>query len=520
MKMFRNGYWQKLVILFDLLVQLAIIVLFCYYFLSGFLNSQWAFVFIIVIFLVDFGLMVYIVNSRSENEYKIVWLVFVGGIPFIGPVFYLLFAHKIRTKKQNQYLHSYFSLLRHDSSLPEVKAKLRKESESGYAICNFIEKSSDSDVFSNSKVEYFPLGDYAFPAILRELRAAKHFIYLEYFIVKPGEFWDDVLSILLEKKNLGVDVKIIYDDIGNLGATPIHYERKLRKLGLDVRVYSHIKPFLDIRMNNRDHRKIMVIDGHTAFTGGINLADEYINVGSKFGQWKDNCIMVKGKAVYGYTLLFLANYKTSFNHKYVVDFDAIAPEKNIDEAGGFPVSDGFVQPYGDLPYADYTVGEDAYISLLSKAKRYVYISTPYLLLDEKLRSAIQVAATSGVDVRLLVPGIPDKKAVYQLTQSNYGPLLEKGVRIYEYTPGFVHQKMFVSDDELAIVGTINLDYRSLYLHMENGTLLIGCHCIGGMKRDFVDSFALSHEVSLGEFNKRKKRKWLLWALLKLVGPLL
>lgn len=520
MKMFRNGYWQKAVIILSLLVQLTLIVSFLYVLANGLLASGWSNTFIVLAFLFEVGTIIFAVNMSSSNEYKIAWVVVMACLPLIGVVFYLLFAHKLRTKKEHETLTRYYAMLKVDPSSAETKRKLLAFDEDSARISEYIEQASNEGVYSNTAVSYFPLGDLAFPVMMEELQKARHYIFLEYFILTPGKFWDSILEVLKAKVQEGVDVRVVYDDVGNLGNTPVRYWEKLRSYGIKAYAFARIKPILDIRMNNRDHRKILVIDGHTGFTGGINLADEYINEKPRFGHWKDNAIMLKGKGVYGLTLLFLANWATNFESKTAIDYDYYRPEYYIEEVGGFPASDGFVQIYGDMPFSDDDVGVGAYLSVLGKANHYCYISTPYLILDEKMSHLIKVAALQSVDVRLLVPGIPDKKQVFQLTRANYGFLLHSGVRIYEYTPGFVHQKMFVSDDIRATEGTINLDYRSLYLHLENGAFLVNCKAISAMKQDFLDSIAVSHEVTLAEWEGWNKKKCVLWALLKLVAPLL
>jgi cardiolipin synthase len=520
MKMFRNGFWQKLILILAILVELGILITFFYYFANGILKSAYALTFIVVLWLFSLGLGIFIINSKAEDSYKIAWIFFVAGIPLIGPAFYLLFAHKMRTKKQSRHLELYFSALRKEKTTPEVEKKLEAFSPDCAALAHYIEKASDGAIYENTSVEYFSLGDGALSAMADEMAKARHYIFIEYFIITPGKIWNRLLKILQEKAREGVDIRVVYDDFGNLGSTPIDYDEFLRKNGIQCHVFRKMTPALDIRMNNRDHRKILIIDGHTCFTGGVNLADEYANAQERYGHWKDNCILVKGNAVYGYTLLFLANWVSSFEPKAKIDYDYYASETFIAEVGGFPASDGFVQPYGDLPYADNSVGEGVYLQMLGRSKEYVYISTPYLVIDEKMRAAFKIAAMQGIDVRVLTPGTPDKKLVYELTRLNYGPLLKAGVRVYEYTPGFLHQKMFIADDKAATIGTINLDYRSLYLHMENGTFMAGTNSLALMKRDFLDTIGASREITYAEWKLWKKKKWLLWSLLSLAAPLL
>ena len=521
MKLFRNGFWQKAITILVVLLELALVVYLCVVFAEGGIQSHYAIFFLLAFWLLSLVFGIFIVNSGAENEYKVGWLFLVGSFPLVGAVFYLLFAHKLTTKKAKAYSKRYYELLTEEPKQEGLHESLSEYSKEGARIVSLIEKERSGRLFSNSEVSYYPLGDDVFPKMIEELEKAKHFIFIEFFIIKPGTMWYSILSILKEKAKQGVDVRLIYDDVGNLGATPPHYDRTLRKMGIKAHAYRPIKPFLDVRMNNRNHRKIMVIDGHTAFSGGINIADEYINKEERFGHWKDNAIMVKGKAVYGYTLLFIADYESNFGKigKHI-DYSLYEPEKYIDEAGGFPASDGYIIPYGDIPYDDTPIGEEVYISILGGATDYIYMSTPYFLPDEKMRSAIVRASLGGVDTRLLVPKKPDKKLVFELTRKNYGELLRKGVKVYEYTPGFVHQKTFVSDDKVAAIGTINIDYRSLYLHSENATVLIGNSSIKSIKQDFLDTFAVSEEITLEKWKKMRRKKIVLWIFLRLFEPLL
>jgi cardiolipin synthase len=520
MKMFRNGYWQKIVLILSILLQLSVIIALLVLILTLDLDDVTYFSFLAVYFLIRLGICVFIVQTDSAVDYKVAWLVFVGALPLVGETFYLLFAHKIRTKKERQALHDYYHAIKQDPSTEETKRKLALASPDCANVASFVEHASNAGVYTNTSVEYFPLGDVAYPVMLRELKKAKHYIFIEYFIIKPGKMWDSILEILKQKVKEGLDVRVVYDDVGNLGATPVHYWRELCAMGIQARAFARLKPFIDVRYNNRDHRKIMVIDGHTCFTGGINLADEYINIDSPYGHWKDNSIMLKGKAVYSFTLLFLANWLIHFEPKRQIDYEYYRPETYIDEDGGFPASDGFIQPYGDMPFSDDCVGIGAYMSVLAKTNHYCYISTPYLILDDQFRNCLRIAAFSGNDIRLLVPGVPDKKKVFNLTRANYGPLLAAGVKIYEYTPGFVHQKMFISDDEIATDGTINLDYRSLYLHQECGAVIMKSSAVMKMKQDYLDTLNVSHRVTREEWEGWKKHKWFSWALLRLVAPLL
>ncbi len=474
--------------------------------------------FITLIFAADVILSVYIINSSSAASYKIAWMFFVFAFPIGGILLYVFFANKADSRYNRRKLaKECYPILAHPTE-QSTHSQMRKELPSAVSVSDFLANIGKMGAHGRTEVEYFALVDFAFEPILRELKKAKHYIFFEFFIIAPGQFWDSILEILQEKVKEGVDVRVIYDSVGSLSTLPSGYDLKLRKMGIKAISYNPFRPILDVRQNNRDHRKILVIDGHTAFTGGFNLADEYINRLDRFGHWKDNAIMLKGEGVYSLTLLFLSTWASV--HKEEVDKSKYLPEVHIDEIGGFPEATGFVQPYGDLPFSHEEVGESVYISLLQKAEKYCYITTPYLILDNEMENALCRAAKSGIDVRLVTPHIPDKKAVFNLTRSYYGRLLKSGVRVYEYTPGFVHEKTFLVDGKMATVGTINLDYRSLYLHLECGTFLLNVPAISNMKRDFDDTFALCHEVTLPEWERWRKRNQGYWSMLRVIDPLL
>ena len=331
------------------------------------------------------------------------------------------------------------------------------------------------------------------PVILEELKKAQRFILLDYFIIDYGKFWEEIVKILLEKASLGVQVYVIYDAFGCLTTLRPHYDRYLEGLHENVHClcFNNVVPFLALRMNNRDHRKIMVIDGKVAFTGGVNLADEYVAQKTRFGYWKDSMIRVKGEAVNAFTKMFF-DFWNAFKKEKVPLSSYLLPKK---QGGRVALKENSarIQPYDDSPLDEISVGETVYLDIIHRARKYVYIFTPYLILDEGMRMALTMAAMRGVDVRIVVPGIPDKRIVYRLTRANYGALLDAGVKIYEYTPGFLHAKSIVSDDECAVVGTINFDYRSLYHHFENAVYFANCPAVAEVKRDCEETFAVSKE---------------------------
>ena len=516
----KRGFWPRLVMGLIFLLEFILLVFVIWLFASSALASALALPFLLLVFVYGLVLMAYIVNTKVPDAYKISWLFIVGALPFFGSVFYFVFANKKPTRKSQKLLKKFTEVFHNDLSLPETENRLAAYHPEAIGIARYLQNSSHSGIYENTDVTYFPLGDSAYPVILSELKKAKHYIFMQYFILAPGVFLDSVLNILYQKVKEGVDVRILYDDFGCFSTLPVGFDEELRKKGIKCYAFNKFHPTLNVRMNNRDHRKILVIDGHTSFTGGINVADEYINRKKRFGHWKDNCVMLKGQGTYGLTLMFLAAYQVVIGRDKKIDFDYYRPVTFIDEIGGFPPTRGFVAPYADYPSSGEPVGERLYVSLCQKSRNYVYCATPYLLIDSELRNALCQAADEGKDVRILLPGIPDKKLVYQLTLYNCGPLLEHGVRIYTYTHGFVHEKTFLVDDKMGSVGTINLDYRSLYLHFENGVYMVGCPALSSIKRDFLDTFALSHEMSLEEWKKEHRGKKIALGLLSLFSPFL
>ena len=528
MKLFRRAYFPKIIIGSGLLIQfLAIFVLVLWastkistdpQVLAQ--NVRLIILIVLVIFVVDCVLSLIILNSESAEVYKLTWIFFVFALPILGILLYLLIANKATSKRNRKRVQKYLHPIQNVPSLPETKKELGERFPYFTGLASYLETVSRGGVHQQTSVHYYGLVDDAFQPILEELKKAKHYIFMEFFIVGEGKFFGSIVEILKEKAKAGVDVRVIYDDVGSLSSIPYGYDEKLRKEGIKCVIYNKFRPFMDIRMNNRDHRKIMVIDGHTCFTGGFNIADEYINAEERFGHWKDNAILIKGRAVENFTTMFLALWNSISPLKEEIDKSYYASEKFIDEIGGFPASDGFVQPYTSLPFDGQAVGERVYINICNLAKKYLYIATPYLIIDQEMANAIMYAAHHGVEVRLLTPHIPDKATVFQITRSFYGPLLKAGVKVYEYTPGFVHEKVFIADDEIATCGTINLDYRSLYLHLECGTLLMGCAAVEEMRKDYLQTLDLCHQVQLEEWEHWEKRNKTYWGSLRLFAPLL
>ena len=376
----------------------------------------------------------------------------------------------------------------------------------------YINNYSNYPISTNNDVYYYPLGDYAFPFMLEELKKAEKFIFFEFFIVSKGKMWDSILEILEEKASKGVDVRVMYDDLGCLTTLDATYYKQLREKGIKCIVFNKLGLDAGVIMNYRDHRKILVIDGKVAFSGGINIADEYINVKRKYGHWKDNSFRIKGDAVWNYTVMFLEMWNAYRNededfYHFKYDF----PNKDTHK--------GYVVPYAENPFRKENVAENVYINIIDSAKNYLYIFTPYLIIDTDVLNSLILAAKRGVDVRIIIPGIPDKKVVYSVSESYAYSLVKEGVKIYKYTPGFVHSKVFVSDDNVATVGTVNMDYRSLYLHFECGCYFENVDIINNIKQDIEETLEKCNEVTIKESNNKFiKEMW--QACLRLLAPLM
>ena len=377
---------------------------------------------------------------------------------------------------------------------------------------HYISKTEGFPFYRNVGCEYYSLGELGYPHMLEELKKAEKFIFLEYFIIGEGVMWNSILNILEEKAKSGVDVRVIYDDLGTIFKLPETYAEKLEERGIKCICFNRVHPILNTIMNRRDHRKIMVIDGKVAFSGGINLADEYINVEEKFGQWKDNIIRIGGEAVWSMTVMFLTHWNALRK-----DDDDYLKFRGVSKSG--ELSDGYVAPYCDSPLDYERVSQDICQGILNQSLKYCYIFTPYLIVDNELENTLIYAAKRGIDVKIITPGIPDKRIVWYITRSYYKPLLEGGVKIYEYTPGFVHSKVVVSDDKIATVGTVNLDYRSMYFQFENGLYLCDGKTVLDVKKDFEDSLGKCKEVKLEDCDWGIIKDFLL-SCLRVFAPLL
>ena len=456
--------------------------------------------------------ILFVIKSDMNPSYKIGWILLIAVLPILGGLMYVFFGNKRPTKNMREMLRAQ---LEKSAEYLGTQESITGELDGGAAgLFKYLEGSAGYPTAKNTTVRYYHVGEEMYADLLPELEKAEKFIFLEYFIIRPGEMWDGVLEILKRKAAAGVDVRIIYDDMGCIDILPANYNATLEGWGIRTMAFNRFVPAVSLVMNNRDHRKITVIDGKVGFTGGINISDEYINVKERFGHWKDTGLMLKGPGVFNLTLMFLEMWN-AFN-KDGDNYADFIPSAFEEKGDG---SDGYVLSFSDSPLDNESVGESVYTDMLYQAKDYIYITTPYLAIDSELQTALCMAAKRGVDVRMITPGIPDKKLVYRLTRSYYPTLLRAGVKIYEYTPGFIHAKSYVCDDELCVVGTINMDYRSLYLHFECGTLMYNNPEIKQIKKDDLDTMEKCRKVELSDM-KTNFLGELLDSFLRSIAPLL
>ncbi|MDD6211943.1 MAG: cardiolipin synthase [Clostridiales bacterium] len=466
-------------------------------------------IFLVVVLL----LVVHIINKDSNPAFKIAWLVLIMGLPVVGTLFYFFVTGQVGVRLLQDRLRKNLvetrKYLRQEDSVLE---SLEREDPESLGLAVYMNNYGGYPIYRNSEVTYFPLGENKFEEMLRQLEEAKKFIFLEYFIVDEGEMWNAVLDILRRKVKEGVEVRFLYDGLCTLKLLPVSYPKQLLAYGIQCRVFSPLRPALSTVQNNRDHRKILVIDGHTAFTGGVNLADEYINRVDRFGHWKDTAIMVKGEAVTSFTMMFLQMWNLSSMSPEAYQRYIVPPEQLRR-----PVP-GYVMPYGDSPLDNELVGSMVYMDIINRAKKYVHICTPYLVLDNEMVTALRFAAKRGVEVQLILPHHPDKKYAYLLARVFYEELIPHGVQIYEYLPGFVHAKSFVSDDRCCTVGTINLDFRSLYLHFECGTYMTLGSVVADVERDFQETKKKCRRITEADCKAYPWWKRMLGYLLRVIAP--
>ena len=494
-----------------IIMLLELFLVFAAFFYFSQLVPNWLSALVIVSLYI--GTILTIVNRNMPPESKVTWLLF-AVVPVFGFLLYLMFGERRLSKKEIQQLEKMDSMKFREDNSYDLRVELKQENKSAFGIVkSLLSMDHNADVYDGTTSQYFPLGEEMFEAMLDDLRSAKKFIFLEFYIIDPGVMWNRVLDILVDKVQQGVEVKLLYDDIGCMATLPGDYTKRLRKMGIDAHKFNKVIPRMTVAYNNRDHRKILVVDGQVGYTGGINLADEYINHIVRFGHWKDGGVRLEGRAVKALTRLFLMNWY--INRGEITDFDRYHFDSQRVEGKGLYI------PYGSGPKPIYKeqVGKAVYQNIINQAIDYVYITTPYLIIDYDLTEDIKNAAMRGVDVRIVTPFIPDKKLIQIVTRGAYPDLLEAGVKIYEYTPGFIHSKNVISDDELAVVGTINFDYRSLVHHYENAVLMYQTETIADIKQDFEDLFDVSKEISLETLQNSWYQR-LLKEIMQLFAPLL
>ncbi|MBE6567557.1 MAG: cardiolipin synthase [Ruminococcaceae bacterium] len=466
-----------LITLLEIIAIIGIVAVCCYY-IPYFYIAAW---------LTEIFCVIKIIASDDNPDYKVPWLLFVLILPIAGFMLYFLFYSR---KLNKRFIRRLDELKRYGYE-KENGAVLALEKENAHAAAQakMLCSVSGASVFGSTKQTYYPLGEDMWQAMLNDLENAERFIFMEYFIIEEGIFWNSILDILKRKATEGVTVRVLYDDIGCMSTLPGNYHKTLKRFGIEAMPFSRLRGQADGEFNNRSHRKICVIDGKVGYTGGVNIADEYINKIKRFGHWKDTGLRLEGEAVWELTRLFLTDYGINVKKLPEIKED-LYPRQEMR-------ANGYVIPFGDGPHPLYErrVGKSVIQNMLSSATKYMYMTTPYLIIDNELCGSIENAAQRGVDVRIIVPHIPDKRMVFGMTRSFYHRLMKAGVRIYEYEPGFIHAKSYVADGKYAMIGTINLDYRSLVHHFENGVWMYGCDSIGDLQEDIEKTMEKSIEVT-------------------------
>jgi len=434
-------------------------------------------------------MFVVVINSKMIMEGRLAWAVLFLMFPLLGIVIYRMFVWTKPAKRYRKYYHRVKEKVSNINKRNSTEVEHLKEAAGEhFGQFEYIYQTTNFKAYENSRVKFLSTGESFYEELKKELESAKSYIFMEYFIIERGQMWDSILEILKRKASEGVEVRVMYDDLGTIYKLPNNYPKRLKKMGIDCVKFNSFVPIMSALHNNRDHRKITVVDGRVGFVSGLNIADEYINVMQKFGHWKDTGVKIEGEAIKSLLMMFLQlyNVQSQTDESFELYLKDVKPVK----------ANGVVCPYGDGPryFFDEYIAENVYLNLINNAKRYVYITTPYLIIDSKLNQALRAAAQRGVDVRIITPSVPDKKIIFALTRSSYKQLQKAGVKIFEYQKGFIHSKQILCDDQVAIVGTINLDYRSLLHHYECGVLMSGVDCLKDIKRDFAALFTVSKNM--------------------------
>lgn len=489
-----------------LILQLIIMVL-CIVLLS----NKWL-IFYRTFEILSIMMVIWLIRKYDNPAYKMAWIIVILLFPLFGGIFYLFWGNTPFNRARTMHKISKLGSGYEKTSIQPATKRLERVMPQHARRARYIETFSGCPAWSGSQTEYFRSGEEQFASMKIELAKAERFIFLEYFILEEGEMWNTILDILVQKVRQGVKVRVMYDDAGCISKLPWKYDSYLQSLGVEAVRFNKFIPTLNTYLNNRDHRKICVIDGNVGYMGGINLADEYINKTIRFGHWKDTAILVRGEGVVNMTEMFLQLWEFSVG-KHTEEHTAYLPTISLPATG-------FVQPFGDSPMDGYNVSETVYMQIINNARDYVYITTPYLVLDNEMLTALVTAAQSGVDVRIVTPGIPDKPAVYAVTRSFYQQLIRAGVKIYEYRPGFVHAKMVVADNDVAVVGTINMDFRSFYLHFECGTVFYSGNVPEEVRIDIEQCIEQSREIDEEWIRRMPWPASIAASILRLLAPLL
>lgn len=468
-----------------------------------------------VMSLMEIIVLVYIINTEGNPAFKLSWILCVMAVPVVGTIFYIYVHLQLETR----FVQNRLAALRMETEPymdqdQKITDALWEGKSANAQLSYYLSHQLGFPTYRNTEAEYFPVGEAKFTSMIKELEKAEKFIFMEYFIVEEGIMWNTILEILKRKVAEGVEVRFMYDGMCAFDLLPYSYPKKLQKYGINCKMSNKIRPFVSTIQNNRDHRKICVIDGQVGYVGGVNLADEYINEKERFGHWKDTAVLLRGDAVQSLTMIFLQMWDVDMRGvepygKYLTKKADILNEKL-----------GYVIPYADSPFDHENVGEEVYFHILNHAKKYVHIMTPYLILDNEMLTTLIRAAKSGIEVIIIMPHIPDKWYAFAVAKTYYKELIEGGVQIYEYTPGFVHAKIFVSDDDTATVGSINLDFRSLYLHFENGVFIYDNPEVQKVEEDFQNTLAKCHKVTVTEVRNRGILMKMAGQVLRLVAPLM
>ena len=497
-----------------------------------------------VIRIVAVTIVLHIVNRSMNPNNKLLWTFLILMSPVFGVLLYLILGRRgaslANYKKMDRIKNE---MLKYLLQNPEVSQAIETQDKTVYRQIKYINDWSGYPVYGNTDTKYYKCGEEMFPDMIVALEQAEAFVFMEYYIIETGYMLNRILEILERKVQAGLDVRLIYDDIGSIGTVPKDYAKTLEQRGIKCLPFQPFRPFMSVLFNNRDHRKMMIVDGKIGFIGGMNLADEYINHVERYGYWKDTVVRLDGEAVRSLVVMFLAMWQYVGGVKEDVDLifgeyqcvsklkrnmldnavdsnlEAIMGER-IGERGSEEFQERFVQPYCDCPFDEEYVGETVYLNIINQAVDYVYIFTPYLIIDNEMITSLMNAAKRGVDVRIVTPGVPDKRIIYWITQSFYRVLIKGGVKIYQYRPGFLHAKSFLCDDKIATVGSVNLDYRSLYLHFECGVFLYQCKAVEEMKVDYLEVFACSDEVTLSFCESQHILIQLFQGVMRLLAPLL